>query len=65
MATSNHLGTTQGLIILGKKYEFWSLRMRSFLQAHECWDPVDLGYVKPDPVELVAMNNQERVAQAE
>jgi hypothetical protein len=49
MATSNNLGPTQGPILLGKNYEFWSLRMRSFLQAHDCWDPVDLGYVEPDP----------------
>ena len=57
MATSNKLGTTQGSILLRKNYEFWSLRMRSFLQAQECWDPVDLGYVEPDPAKLDAMAN--------
>jgi hypothetical protein len=46
MAPSNNLGATQGSILLTKKYEFWSLRMRSFLQAQECWDPVDFGYVE-------------------
>jgi hypothetical protein len=55
--TSGNLGPTQGLILLGKNYEFWSLRMRSFLQAQECWEPVDLGYVEPDPVALSAMTN--------
>jgi hypothetical protein len=64
MATSSNLGPTQGLILLGKNYEFWSLRMRSFLQAQECWDPVDLGYVEPDPADLAAMTNQQRIAQA-
>jgi hypothetical protein len=29
MATSSNLGPTQGSILLGKNYEFWSLRMRS------------------------------------
>jgi hypothetical protein len=59
MTTSNNLGPTQGPILLGKNYEFWSLRIRSFLQAQECWDPVDLGYVEPDPTALAAMTNQE------
>jgi hypothetical protein len=64
MATSSNLGPTQGPILLGKNYEFWSLRMRSFLQAQECWDLVDLGYVEPDPTDIVAMTNQQRTAEA-
>ena len=64
MATSSNLRPTQGPILLGKSYEFWSLRMKSFLQAQECWDPVDLGYVEPDPIDLSAMTNQQRIAQA-
>ena len=61
---SSNLGPTQGPILLGKNYEFWSLRMRSFLQAQECWDPVDHGYVEPDPADLSAMTNQQKIAQA-
>ena len=38
--------------------------MRSFLQAQECWDPVDLGYVEPYPAALSAMTNPQRIAQA-
>jgi hypothetical protein len=38
--------------------------MKSFLQAQECWDPVDLGYVEPDPADLSTMINQQRTAQA-
>jgi hypothetical protein len=64
MATSSNLGPTKGPILLGKNYEFWSLRMRSFLQVQECWDPVDHGYVEPDPVDLSAMTNQQKIAQA-
>jgi hypothetical protein len=64
MATSSNLGPTHGPILLGKNYEFWSPRMRSFLQEKECWDTMDLGYVEPDPVDLVAMTNQQRTAQA-
>jgi hypothetical protein len=64
MATSSNLGPTQGPILLGKNYEFWSLRIRSFLQAQECWDPVDLGYVEPDLADLDAMTNQQITAQA-
>ena len=63
MATSSNLGPTQGPILLGKNYELWSLRMRSVLQAQECWDPVDLRYVEPDPVDLSTMTNQQRIAQ--
>jgi hypothetical protein len=61
MASSSNLGPTQGPILLGKNYEFWSLRMRSFLQAQECWDPVDHGYVEPDPADLSAMTNQQKL----
>jgi hypothetical protein len=64
MALSSNLGPTQGLILLGKNYEFWSLQMRSFLQARECWEPVDLRYVEPDPAALSAMTNPQRIAQA-
>jgi hypothetical protein len=65
MGTSNHLGATKWPILLGKNYEFWSLGMRSFLQAHECWDPMDLGYVELDTADLASINNQERVSHAE
>jgi hypothetical protein len=65
MATSNHLGPTQGPILLGKNYEFWYLRMRSFLQVQECWDLMDHGYVEPDPTDLASMTNAERTAQEE
>jgi hypothetical protein len=64
MATSSNLGPTQGPILIGKNYEFWSLRMRSFLQAQECWDPVDYGYLEPDPADLSAMSNQQKISQA-
>ena len=64
MVTSSNLGPTQVSIILGKNYEFWSLRMRSFLQAQECRDPMDLGYVEPYPADLAAMTNQKGTAQA-
>ena len=63
MATSSNLGPTQGPIILGKNYEFWSLQMRSLLQTQDCWDPVDLGYVELEPLDLPAMTNQQRTAQ--
>jgi hypothetical protein len=65
MATSKNLGPTQGPILLGNNYEFWSLRMRSFLQAQECLDLVDLGYVEPNLVDLNAMTNLERDAKEE
>jgi hypothetical protein len=57
MAMSSNLGPTQGPILLGKNYEFWSLQMRSFLQAQECLDPVDHGYVEPNLADLSAMIN--------
>lgn len=62
MATPSNLHPNHGPIILGKNYEFWSLRMRSFLQAQECWDLVHHGYVEPDLADLAAMNNQQRNA---
>jgi methylphosphotriester-DNA--protein-cysteine methyltransferase len=38
--------------------------MRSFLQAQECWDAVDHGYVEPDLADLSTMTNQQKIAQA-
>jgi hypothetical protein len=64
MASSSNLGPTQGLILLGKNYKFRSLRMKSFLHAQECWEPVDHGCVEPDPTDLAAMTNQQKIAQA-
>jgi hypothetical protein len=64
MAPFSNLGPTQGPILLGKNYDFWSLQMRSFPQAQECWDPVDLGYVEPDPAVLSAMTNAQKIAHA-
>jgi hypothetical protein len=63
MATSSNLGPNTRTNLLGKNYEFWSLRMRSFLQEKKCWDPVDLGYVEPYLEDLVAMTNQQRNSQ--
>jgi hypothetical protein len=63
MVTSTNLGPTQGPILLGKNYELWYLRMRSFLQAQECWDRVDHGYVELDPANLSTMTNQHKIAQ--
>jgi len=63
MATSKHLGPTQGPILLWKKYELWSLKMRSFLQSQECWDLVDHGYVEPYPEFLASMTDQQKNAQ--
>jgi len=57
MARSNNLGPRQGPILLGNNYKFWSLRVRSFLQAQECWDLVDHGYVEQDPVDLAEITN--------
>ena len=64
MATSSNLRPSQGLILLGNNYEFWSLRMRPFLQEQECWDPVDHGYVEPYLADMSCMTNQQKVAQA-
>ena len=64
MATSSNIGPTQGPILLGKNYEFLSLRMQSFFQEKESWDPMDLVNVETDPIDLVSMTNQQRTAHA-
>jgi hypothetical protein len=38
--------------------------MRLFLQAQECWDPMDHRYVEPNLANLSAMTNQQKIAQA-
>jgi hypothetical protein len=62
MAMSSNLGPTQGSVLLGNNSEFWSFRMRSFLQEKECLDPVDLGYVELDLADLAAVTNQQRIS---
>ena len=37
--------------------------MKSFLQAQECWDPMDHGYVEPDLADLSAMTNHQKISQ--
>jgi hypothetical protein len=38
--------------------------MRLLLQAQECWELVDLGYVESDLAVLISMTNAQRIAQA-
>ena len=46
--------------LLGKYYEFWSLRMKRFLEVEECWDSLLKGYVELTQEQLATMNNNKR-----
>jgi hypothetical protein len=65
MASTSNLGKTQGPVLVGKNYEFWSLRMKTFLQVQECWEPVENGFSEPDQATLQAMTNGQRNQLAE
>ena len=60
MATYSNLGPTQGPILLGKNYEFWSLRMKYFLQAQERWDISDFGKLRDREIRRPGLGERNR-----
>ena len=46
-------------------YEFWSIKMKTFIQLNKCWDMVETKFKEPDTNALDEMNNaQNNVVEA-
>ena len=61
MATTNtstsNLKQIYGPILTGTNYDFWSIKMTTFLQLSKCWDMFEIEFKEPDTNSLDAMNN--------
>ena len=51
-----------GPVLTGTNYEFWSIKMKTFLQLNKCWDMVETKFKEPEAVALAAMNNAQKNA---
>ena len=59
MATTinNNLKQISGPVLTGSNYEFWSIKMKMFLQLNKCWNMVETEFTEPDATALAAINN--------
>ena len=57
MANTSSLKSISGPVLTGANYEFWSIKMKTFLQLNKCWDMVETEFTEPEAVSLTAMNN--------
>ena len=60
MANSSSLKLISRPILTGSNYEFWSIKMKTFLQLNKCWDMVETEFKEPEAVALAAMNNAQK-----
>ena len=44
-------------VLTGTNYEFWSIKMKTFLQLNKCWDMVETEFKELDTNALDAMSN--------
>ena len=45
---------------ISRPYEFWSIKMKTFLYLNKFWDMVETEFKKPDTITLVTMNNAKK-----
>lgn len=64
MTTTNTSNLRQifGPILTDTNYEFWSIKMKTFLQLNKCWDMVETEFKEPDTNALAAMSNAQKNA---
>ena len=62
MANTSSLKPIFGLVVTEYNYEFWSIKMKTFLQLNKCWDMVETEFKEPEAVALAAMNNAHKNA---
>jgi len=60
MVSSSNLVLIQGPFLVGKNCDFYSLRMKSFIQAQECQEPVENGFTEAPLIDLNSMKNAYR-----
>ena len=57
MASLSSLKPISGRVPTGSNYEFWSIKMKTFLQLNKCWDMVETEFKEPEAATLAAINN--------
>ena len=62
MANTSSLKPISRPVLTGANYEFWSIKMKTFLQLNRCWDMVETEFTEPEVVALAAMNNAQKNA---
>ena len=62
MANTNSLKPISRPVLTGENYEFWSIKMKTFLQLNKCWDMVETEFTEPEAVALATMNNAQKNA---
>ena len=62
MANTSSLKPISGPVLTRANYEFWSIKMKTFLQLNKCWDMVETEFTEPEVVALAAMNNAQKNA---
>ena len=60
MANINSLKPISRLVLTRENYEFWSIKMKKFLQLNKCWDMVETEFIEPEAVALAAMKNVQK-----
>ena len=62
MATTNTNNSkkTLGPVLVGTNYDFWSIKMNTFLQFNNYWDMVETEFKEPDTNYLAAMSNAQK-----
>ena len=60
MASTSSLKMISGLILTKANYEFWSMKMKTFLHLNKCWDMVETKFIEPDTNNLDAMSNSQK-----
>ena len=62
MANTSSLKLISGPLLTGANHEFWSIKMKTFLQLKKWWDMVETEFKEPEAVALAAINNAQKNA---
>ena len=62
MASTSSLKPISEPVLTETNYEFWSIKMKTFMQLNKCWDMVETEFKEPNATTLAAMNNAQKNA---
>ena len=63
MASTSSLKLISRLVLIETNYEFWSIKMKTFLHPNKCWDMVlETEFKEIEAAALAAMNNSQKNA---
>ena len=62
MANTSSMKPISRPVLTRSNYEFWFIKMKTFLQLNKCWDMVETKFKEPEAVSLAAMNNAQKNA---